>query len=221
MRLTPPAVVATVLAASPAFHAARSFFSALATEPPGVRAAVQEATSSLALAFRCCPAARYHSALSIRSFAACKFAVTQRVGRCRDVEGEPAAALYQLLLGSVAAQQPEAVRMAALQWAIKLFPFGHVPARYLCVLGAADPRFQIAESALEGLQPSKFAAGAGSAAAGSLPAYPAFGAVLEYLQQQVPELKRQPPEGALAPALPPKVRPVWRARAGKSASRFP
>jgi hypothetical protein len=32
---------------------AASFFSALATEQPGVRAAVQEATSSLASAFRC------------------------------------------------------------------------------------------------------------------------------------------------------------------------
>lgn len=95
------------------------------------------------------------------------------------------------------------------QWAIKLFPFGHIPARHLCILAAGDPRFQIAEGAAEGLQPSKFASGTGGATgsakrAGS-PDYPPFGSVLEYLQQQAPALGRRPAEGA-ALALPAKVR---------------
>ncbi|EFN52702.1 hypothetical protein CHLNCDRAFT_138705 [Chlorella variabilis] len=141
---------------------AARFFAALATEPPGVRAAVQEATASLASAFR-------------------------------DAKGETAAALQQLLLESVGQQQPEAVRMAALQWAIKLFPFAHIPARYLCILAAADPRFQIAEAAAEGLHPLKFASGGASGGStassrsgggASLPAYPDFAGVLQYLQQQ-------------------------------------
>ena len=34
--------------------------------------------------------------------------------------------------------------MAALQWALKLFPFSDVPARYLCFLGAADSRCRVA-----------------------------------------------------------------------------
>ena len=110
------------------------------------------------------------------------------------------------------------------QWAIKLFPFGHVPARLLCILGAGDPRFQISEAALEGLHPIKFAsetaAAAAAAAAGSDsgaaagggarggkggPPYPAFEAVLRYLQGHVAGLDRRPPEGASL-ALPAKVR---------------
>ena len=112
-----------------------------------------------------------------------------------------------------------------LQWAIKLFPFGHIPARYLCMLAAADPRFQIAEAALEGLQPGKFAAapgsGGGSASGAStsagsgrgasgkggsatLPAYPPFSGVLHYLQQAVPQLGRRPADGGELP-LPPKA----------------
>lgn len=103
-----------------------------------------------------------------------------------------------------------------LQWAIKLFPFGHIPARYLCILAAGDPRFQIAEAATEGLQPSKFASGAGAAPASARraggPEFPAFAAVLEYLQQQAPALGRRPAEG-VALALPAKVR--WRCRGGR------
>ncbi|PSC71704.1 proteasome-associated ECM29-like protein [Micractinium conductrix] len=179
---------------------AARFFSALSTEPAGVRAAVQEATASLASAFR-------------------------------GAAGDTATALQQLLLDSVQAQQPEPVRMAALQWAIKLFPFGHIPARHLCILASADPRFQLAEAAAEGLQPGKFAsgvnsnagagagagagdgspatgAGAGAAApskaASGEPDYPSFGAMLEYLQGEGPSLARRPQEGA-ALALPAKA----------------
>lgn len=212
---------------------------------------------------------------------------------CRGAEGETAEALQQLLSDSIGQQQPEAVRMAALQascekyteravalratalhrcrrrrvglpwmvrqpvavalsplsipgssrpslepfftrsvcsspapnaqWAIKLFPFGHIPARYLCILAAADPRFQISEAALEGLQPGKFTAAPGSFGSGSagasasgsrggggkggaaaLPAYPRFEAVLRYLQLAKPQLGRRPAEGGELP-LPPKA----------------
>jgi proteasome component ECM29 len=34
----------------------------------------------------------------------------------------------------------EAVRLAAVQWAVRLFPASHVPARWVCVLGAGDTR---------------------------------------------------------------------------------
>lgn len=101
------------------------------------------------------------------------------------------------------------------QWAIKLFPFGHIPARHLCILAAADPRFQISEAALEGLQPGKFATASSSAGGGAGggksggsggggPAHPPFEAVLEYLPGQVPQLGRRPPEGGTL-ALPAKV----------------
>jgi hypothetical protein len=179
---------------------------------------------------------------------------------CRGAEGETAAALQQLLLESVQGQQPEAVRMAALQvrprklavegwgslfwtatprstptqssplliacpaacplasfglqWAIKLFPFAHIPARYLCILSAADPRFQIAEAAAEGLQPGKFAAGGGS---GDAPGHPPFAAVLQFVQQQLPQLGRRPAEGASL-ALPAKVSEAAAAHAASCGS---
>jgi proteasome component ECM29 len=114
--------------------------------------------------------------------------------------------------------------MAALQWAVKLFPFAHVPARYLCMLAAADGRFQVAEAALEGLQPGKFAGGGAGGASGSgngpkdaLPQHPAFEEVLQFLLGQVPQLGRRPADGAALP-LQPKVRPLGSSLA---AARFP
>lgn len=35
----------------------------------------------------------------------------------------------------------EAVRLSAAQWAVRLFPFDHAPARYICILGAGDAKF--------------------------------------------------------------------------------
>lgn len=124
----------------------------------------------------------------------------------RGAEGDTAAAVQQLLLESVAPQQPEPARMAALQWALKLFPFDHVPARYLCMLAAADSRFQVAEAALEGLQPGKFAGGGMSTNGGkdAAPQFPVFGDVLQFLLAQAPQLRRRPADGAGLP-LPPKV----------------
>lgn len=52
---------------------------------------------------------------------------------------EVLAGVRQLLLDSIQAPH-ESVRMVALQWALKLFPFSDVPARYVCILGAADTR---------------------------------------------------------------------------------
>jgi len=110
-------------------------FSALATEPPGVRAAVAEATSSLAAAFQ-------------------------------DKDSSTDEAILELLETSIGGnygnnqQQylpPDAVRGAAVQWAIRLFPFSHLQARYLCILGTKDTRVQLASAAEEGLNPNRVA----------------------------------------------------------------
>ena len=59
---------------------------------------------------------------------------------CRHAgDASGAAAVQELLLGSIQHQQ-DAVRAAALNWAVKLFPFDDVTARYLCILTAADAR---------------------------------------------------------------------------------
>ncbi|KAL4530389.1 hypothetical protein Ndes2437B_g03885 [Nannochloris sp. 'desiccata'] len=52
---------------------------------------------------------------------------------------------------------PDAVRGAAVQWAVRLFPFNHLQARYLCILGTADTRVQLASAAEEGLDPKRVA----------------------------------------------------------------
>ena len=51
--------------------------------------------------------------------------------------GEAASRIEALLLESVAAPE-DGRRAAAVQWALKLFDFAHVPARYICVLGGGD-----------------------------------------------------------------------------------
>ncbi|GAB4815511.1 hypothetical protein N2152v2_002557 [Parachlorella kessleri] len=165
---------------------AERFFTALASEPAGVRATVQESVSALGGAFK-------------------------------GSQGDVLDAVRQLLLEGVSHPQ-EVVRMAALQWALKLFPFQDVHARYICILGAADTRFSIAEAALDGLKPDKFATAAGSstaaaasatngakskAAGGTVP-YPAFAAVQQYLLTKHPQLGRAVEESAPLP-LPAKA----------------
>lgn len=80
-----------------------------------------------------------------------------------------------------------------------------MPARYLCILAAGDPRFQLSEAALQGLAPAKFAATGANGGKQAEPSYPPFEEVLAYLQAQLPSLGRRPAEGA-GLALPPKVR---------------
>ena len=44
-------------------------------------------------------------------------------------------------------------RLVAAQWARRLFPFDHVPARYLCVVAAGDPKPDVREEGRAGLRP--------------------------------------------------------------------
>ena len=47
----------------------------------------------------------------------------------------------------------EAVRLAAAEWAVRLFAFGHVPARYVCALAAGDDKLGVREAGAAGLAP--------------------------------------------------------------------
>ena len=68
--------------------------------------------------------------------------------------GDAAARIEQLLLGSISSPQ-EASRLCAAQWANRLFPFQHVPARYICTLAAGDIKLEIREEGQSGLNPPK------------------------------------------------------------------
>ncbi len=87
--------------------------------------------------------------------------------------------------------------MCAVQWAVKLFPFDHVPARYICVLGAGDVKVPIREEAHKGLAPPQPGAdgGATAAAAGPSATYPAAVTVLAYLRAKIPKLRGAPDLG--------------------------
>jgi len=146
-------------------------FHGLAAEPPGVRAAVQEATSCLAGAF---------------------------MQRDASTESE----LLDMLHASMNHPQ-EAVRGAAVQWAVRLFPFDHVQARYLCILGSADSRMQLADAATEGLLPERFAAKVTADKARDVQ-YPALHSMLQYLCRRHPSLKTHMEESQRL-ALPPKA----------------
>ena len=68
--------------------------------------------------------------------------------------GDAAARIEQLLIGSITSSQ-EASRLCAAQWANRLFPFQHVPARYICTLAAGDIKLEIREEGQSGLNPPK------------------------------------------------------------------
>lgn len=100
---------------------ARAMFGALATEPPGVRASLQEAVSSLASAYKGCSGDAAHH--------------------------------IELLLFESMASPLDAARLCAAQWAERLFPFSHPPARYLACIACGDAKLEVREAGRAGLQP--------------------------------------------------------------------
>ncbi|KAK7300265.1 hypothetical protein RJT34_11106 [Clitoria ternatea] len=129
---------------------AARLFHALKAEPQFLRFAVQEATISLAPAYKVAP-----------------LAVLQ------DLE--------TLLLKNSQAEESE-VRFCAVRWATSLFDHQHCPSRFICMLGAADPKLDIREMALEGLCLLKSA----SQVVGLK--YPKLSMMLDYILQQQPKL---------------------------------
>ncbi|KAG1660153.1 hypothetical protein FOA52_007810 [Chlamydomonas sp. UWO 241] len=101
---------------------AQMFFRAVSEEPSGLRATVAEATSALAGAFK-----------------------------AEQLSREQADELEALLLSSIASHK-DTVRVCAVQWANRLFPFTHAPARYVCVLATGDPKHEVREEGLRGLR---------------------------------------------------------------------
>ena len=76
------------------------------------------------------------------------------LGAMRGYAGEAAASMEALVLDSSGSVQ-EAVRLAGAQWAARLFPCGHVPACYVCVLAAGDEKLGVREAGAAGLLPPK------------------------------------------------------------------
>ncbi|GAX79566.1 hypothetical protein CEUSTIGMA_g7007.t1 [Chlamydomonas eustigma] len=101
---------------------AELFFRALSEEPPGLRATVAEACSSLSNAFK-------HDLLSAQ--------------HVKELE--------KLLLSSIE-HPKDTVRLCAVQWANRLFPISHEPSRYICVLATGDVKLEVREEGLRGLR---------------------------------------------------------------------
>lgn len=74
----------------------------------------------------------------------------QQTSRVGPAAGDAAAQIEQLLVGSISSPQ-EASRLCAAQWANRLFPFKHVPARYICVMAAGDAKLEVREEGQSGL----------------------------------------------------------------------
>lgn len=89
---------------------AGSFFQALAAEPDGIRATVQEAINRLAAAYKNVP------------------------------DGSEVSRALRAMLEAQSRSQVEGVRACALNWAIEVFPFDDAYARMLCMRLASDPR---------------------------------------------------------------------------------
>jgi len=149
-------------------------FAALATEPPGSRTALQEALNALGGA----------------------------VGGGCGVGGAPgqpatgaaanATELEAMLLHHAASESP-AVRLAAAQWANRLFPRNHVASRYVCLLAAGDTKPEVREAGLIGLglSPTQLPPGASPSAHRTAAAdlgLPLPGDVVELLVTRHPSL---------------------------------
>lgn len=65
--------------------------------------------------------------------------------------GTNATAIEALLLSSIGSTH-QAARSCAVRWVSQLFPFSHVPARYICMLGAGDEKLEVREASLLGLR---------------------------------------------------------------------
>ncbi|XP_075078275.1 uncharacterized protein LOC107799855 isoform X1 [Nicotiana tabacum] len=131
---------------------ARRLFDALQSEAQFLRLTIQEATNSLAFAYKDAP----HDVLN-------------------DLES--------LLLRSSQVEESE-VRFCAIRWATLLFDMQHCPSRFICMLGAADPKLDIREIALEGLFPDEDQRKAVSKSLNLK--YPKFSDMLAYIIQQQP-----------------------------------
>ncbi|GFR47108.1 hypothetical protein Agub_g8793, partial [Astrephomene gubernaculifera] len=187
---------------------ARRFFAALSDEPPGVRAAVQEATGALS-----------------RAYVVEDRGLYDNLSQAQE-EGDVVRQLDELLLESIRSPK-DAVRLAAVQWACRLFPFHHVPARWVCILAAGDSRHDVREEGANGLKPpaaaaaaaggsgtgregtaggGAAAAGAGAAAGAAAPGrsrLPSLYSLLSYVRHQLPRLRH--PADPLSPLpLPPR-----------------
>ncbi|KAH9741790.1 ARM repeat superfamily protein [Citrus sinensis] len=92
--------------------------------------------------------------------------------------------LEKLLLHNFNAEQSE-VRFCAVRWATSLFDLQHCPSRFICMLGAADPKLDIREMALEGLFPVKDEGRLISQNPDII--YPKLGSMLEYILKQQPK----------------------------------
>jgi len=145
-------------------------FSALASEPPGARAAAAEASAALCAAYAS--------------------AAPQPVR----------ASLRDMLSDGVAdARASDGVRAAALRWSNALFPFEDARARALCILAAGDAKLEVRDEAARGLVPGRSSAApppliqpaaAPSGPPAPSPTYPALTDMLAVLEAAHPRLKR-------------------------------
>lgn len=68
--------------------------------------------------------------------------------------GDAAHHIELLLLDSIASSL-DAARLCAAQWAVRLFPFSHAPARYIACLACGDSKLEIRETGAAGLRLQK------------------------------------------------------------------
>lgn len=93
--------------------------------------------------------------------------------------------LEALLLENSQVEQGE-VRFCAVRWATSLFDLEHCPSRYICMLGAADTKLDIRETALDGLHLLKDQEK--TSGSSSDLKYPPLGKMLDYICSQQPKV---------------------------------
>ncbi|KAK3264270.1 hypothetical protein CYMTET_26979, partial [Cymbomonas tetramitiformis] len=117
--------------------------------------------------------------------AAVQEGVSSLAAAYKGCSAEISGKLEALLLEGIKDEANAPVRLSAVQWASRLFPFHHPPARYICALGAGDTKLEVREESVRGL---KLPAVKKDAASEGASHYPKLAAMLDYIAERLPRM---------------------------------
>lgn len=100
-------------------------------------------------------------------------AVSSVASAFKDADATTMESVKELLLNSIVSDS-SAVRLVAVSWSMRLFPFVNCLGRYICIVGAGDDRPEVQSEACLGLDPSTFKKETSDGAAADYPSIPRF-----------------------------------------------
>ena len=113
------------------------------------------------------------------------------MGVLRDISPDNSKKLENLLIQYMAKEEYQC-RLIAVKYAIGIFPFHHVGARYVCLLGSADHHMEVRDHAKEGLLFPSQRARISFVKSPDSQAVPAFSELVDYIHKQISRRQTEP-----------------------------